>query len=145
MRNTRYCRSVGGVAGNVSQECACHGDFFHGVFAEGYAYCVADSVGAFHASFEGISSLGDSQVERVVHVFGVHGADELSDGGCHGGHVGCLDGENNIVEVGLAAYAEEFHGALYHSVRPVAEAAHHSVGERTVVHAYAYCGAVGAA
>ena len=45
MRNTRYCRSVGGVAGNVSQECACHGDFLHGVFAEGYAYCVADSVG----------------------------------------------------------------------------------------------------
>ena len=80
-----------------------------------------------------------------MHILGVHGADEATDGLDHDGDVGCLDGDDHVVEAVSPAHAQKLHGALHHAGGGVAVAAHDAVGERAVVDADADGGGVGGA
>ena len=147
----RRCLSAGyehvsGAARHVIYQMSCHGNLGLGLFAERYAYGVAYSVGkqraysdgAFYASVLTFAGLCHSEMQRIVHVFSVHAADEQAHRAHHDHGVGRLDGYHHVVELLLLAYTQKLHAALHDAFGRVAVARHDAIGQRTVVHSYAY-------
>ena len=107
------------------------------VFAEGYADGIAYSVGqqgadtdsTFNAAVFTVTGFGHSQVERVVHVFCLHGTDEQTYGADHDNRVGCFDGDYHVREILVPADAQKFHAGGNHSFGGITIPAHDTVGQ----------------
>ena len=123
-----------------------HGDFLDGVFGEGDEDGVADAVdeecadagSAFVACLEGVASLGDSEVDGIVHAEFLHLLDEEARALHHDGDVTGLHGEDELVVVLLTAHLRELDGGLCHAFGGVAVARHDAFGEGAVVGADAH-------
>ncbi len=90
---------IGEAAAAVVGKHAGHGQFGLRRFGQRYSYGVADAFAEqgtyadsrFYASILAVAGLGYSEVERKVHVFGIHGANQKAYGFDHHLHVGGLD------------------------------------------------------
>ena len=131
---------------DVFHKMACHGYLSLGLLTERHAYGVAYPVcherahtdRAFYASVLALASLRHTEMERIVHVFGFHAAHEQPHRAHHHHRVRRLDRYHHIVERLPLAYAQELHAALHDAFGRVTVARHDAVGQRSVVHSYAY-------
>ena len=101
----------------------------------------ADAHGALDASFESVSGLGHSEVDRIVHPLGLHGLDQKSVGGDHHARVARLHRHDHLVERLGAAYAQELHRRDHHALWRISPLVEDPFGERPVVYADAECNA----
>ena len=116
------------------------------LFAQRHTDGVANAIGkqstnahsALYSAIFALASLGDTKVERIVHVFFVHSLDEQTNRLHHDNGVRRLDGNNHVVEVVGFEDAQKFQAALHNTCRSVAISVAYAVGERTVVDAYAH-------
>ena len=111
------------------------GDLVAGLLAQrhpdGIAYAIgkqrAYAYGRFDTAVFAVTGFGNAKMQGVVHIFGIHRFYKHSHGFYHDDGIGCLDRENNIIEIGLAAYPQVFEARLYHAPRRIAVAAHDAV------------------
>ena len=146
LRLGAWHESVSGTLRDIVDEVARNGYLRFRLLAQTHADSVADTVGkqcadahrTLDASVLAFASLGDAEVERIVHVRLVHLGDEQTHRAHHDDRVRRLDAYHYVVELFLLADAQKLHTALDDAFRRVAVARHDAVGERTVVHADAH-------
>ena len=128
---------VAGTRGDVVDQSTGNGDFALRSFAEADTYGVADAVGKqgsdadsrLDATVLAVAGLGDAEVDGVGHPFGFHLAHQQTYGDDHDDGVACLDGDDDVVELLVAADTQKLHAGLHHAGRCVAIARHDAVGE----------------
>ncbi len=145
--NARFGLSaqLGACLDGVNQ-LAGNGNFGLGLFRQRHADGIADALGeqgsdahgALDAPVFALAGLGNAQMERIVHVFAVHGFHQKAHRLHHHHRVGCLDADHHIVELLAAADAQKLHATLHYALGGVAVAAHDAVGEAAVVHTDAH-------
>ena len=116
------------------------------VFAQRHANGVAHTLGkqranahsALYSAVLAVASLGDAQVQRKVHIFGIHSHNQSPNRFHHHHRVRSLDGNHHVGETLSHKHTQELHHALHHSGRRVAVTAHDAVAERAVIHAKAH-------
>ena len=148
----RY-RCVSTSLADIFHQMSGHGDFGFRFLAQRHTDGVADAIGQQCADAHGtlypavlaLAGLGHAQVQRIVHALALHRGHQQAHRLHHHHRVAGLDGDDHVVEVFSSADAQKLHAALHDSLRRVAIAAHDAVGERPVVHADAYGGAMLAA
>ena len=145
--------AVTSSAGDILHQFLRHRHLEFGVFAERHANGVAYALGkqcanaysAFYAAILAIAGLGNAQVQREVHILGIHRLHQAAHGFHHNHCVRGFYRYHHVEEVLRHHHAEKFHHALHHSGWSVAITAHDAVAERTMVHAETHCSAVFAA
>ena len=108
-----------------------------GLFGERHADGIADAFGeqgsyphcTLYASVFALASLGDSQVERIVHILGVHASDEEAHRLHHNDGVRRLDGYHHVVEIVFTEDAQKLHTALHYALWGIAIAIAYAVGQ----------------
>ena len=131
-----------GTLGNHLDEFAGHGDFALGLLREGDTDGIANTLGqqgadaysTLDASVFAFASLCHAKMQRIMHVFLVHGGHKQTNRFHHDHRVGGLDTDDDIVELLSLEDAEELHATFNDTFRGVAIARHDAVAQRTVVH-----------
>ena len=131
------------TVGEMLHEQLRHGNLVLGSFGERHADRVADAVGqqgpdahgALHTSLDAVSGLGDTQVYRVVHPFGIHRPDQQAVGGDHHAGVRRFHRDDHLIEIPLPADPQKLHRRDDHALRRVAPLVEDAFGQRTVVDA----------
>ena len=128
---------------DVIHQLACHRYLGHGVFTERNANRVAQALvhecayahGTFHAAVFAKTGLGHAQVQRKMHLLGIHGDHKAAHGLHHHHHIAGFHRDDHIVKILGHKHAPEFHHTLHHALWSVAITAHDAVAERPMVHA----------
>lgn len=120
-----------------------HGDLVDGVFGEGDADGVADTVGeegadadgGFDASVLAIACFGDSEVDGIIPIraFSIEPCHEEAVGLDHDFGVGGFHGENEVVVIVFPGDAGELEGAFAHTKGGIAIAVHDPIRKGAVV------------
>ena len=126
-----------GTLRNQFDKLAGNGNLAFGLLAETDADGVADTLGEqgtdaygrLDAPVFALASLGDTQVEGIVHILTVHRLDQQTHGGDHHHRVGGLDTDDDIVELLATADAQKLHTTLDDTLRGITVARHDTVGE----------------
>ena len=121
-----------------------------GIFAERNANGVAHALGeqrayahgTLYAAVLAVAGFGYAQVQREVHILGIHSHHQSAHGFHHHHGVRCLYRYHHIVEILSHHHTQKLHHALHHTRRSVAVAAHNAVAERAVVHSQTHCRAM---
>ena len=120
------------------------------LLAEAYADGVADALGqqcanaysTLDAAVLTFAGLGDTQVQRIVHILAVHLLDQQPYRLHHHDGVAGFDGDDHVVEPLALADTQELQTALHDAGRCVAVARHDTIRQRAVVHTDADGGVV---
>jgi len=115
--------------GELLDELLRHGDFVLGGLGQRDANRVADAVGqqctdahgALDAPLEAVARLRHTQMNRIVHPLGIHRLDQQPVGVDHHARVARLHRDDHLVEIALAADAQELHRRDDHPLRRASE------------------------
>ena len=120
-----------------------HGNFVLRGLGQRYADRVADAVaeqrpdtyGALDTPLDAAAGLGDAQVDRIVHILGIHRRDQQPVSGDHDARVARLHRHDDLVESVRLADTQELHGRDDHALRRISPLVEDTFGERPVVDA----------
>ena len=125
------------------------GDFVFGRFGQRNADRIADAVGhqrpdahgALDAPLDAVSGLGNAQMNRIVHIFGVHRFDQETIGGDHDPRIARLHRHDDLIEPLRLADPQKLHRRDDHALRRIAPAVENALRERPVIDTDAQCDA----
>ena len=134
---------LAGTVGKVFDQQLRHGDFIFGGLGQRDADRVADAVGhqrpdahgALHAPLDAVPGLGDAQMDRIVHIFGIHRLDQQTVGGDHNARVRRLHRDHHLIEIALPAHPQKLHGRDHHALGRVTPLVEDALRQRPVVDA----------
>ena len=93
-----------------------------------------DADGRFDTTVFSLSGFRHAKMQGIVHILLIHCLDQQTDGSHHHYGIGCLDADDDVIELFPSADAQKLHATLDDTLGSITIARHDAVRQRAVVH-----------